>query len=87
MAPLILDWRGNTPIASDSGDIFFSSEDGLAESRYVFLEGNRLSERWPAQAADQPFVIGEVGVGTALNLCLTVAEWLTYRRPGRRCTM
>ena len=82
LAPLTLNWRGDTPIASDSGDIFFSSADGLAESRYVFLEGNRLSERWPAQTADQPFVIGEVGVGTALNLCLTIAEWLTYRRPG-----
>ena len=82
LAPLTLDWRGDTPIASDSGDIFFSSRDGLAESRYVFLEGNRLLERWPAQAADQPFVIGEIGVGTALNLCLTIAEWLTHHRPG-----
>ena len=45
LAPLSLDWRGDTPVARDSGDIFFSTEDGLTESRYVFLEGNRLSER------------------------------------------
>ena len=54
----------------------------MAESQYVFLEGNRLSERWPAQSTDQPFVIGEIGVGTGLNLCLTLAEWLTHQRPG-----
>ncbi len=81
LAPLSLEWRGDTPIASDHGDIFFSTEDGLAESQFVFLEGNRLSERWLAQTADQPFVIAEVGVGTGLNLCLTVAEWLTHSRP------
>ena len=82
LAPLTLDWRGDAPVARDSGDIFFSPEDGIAESQYVFLQGNRLSERWPAQAADQPFVVGEIGVGTGLNLCLTLAEWLTHRRPG-----
>ena len=82
LAPLTLDWRGDAPVARDSGDIFFSPEDGMAESQYVFLEGNRLSERWPAQTTDQPFVIGEIGVGTGLNLCLTLAEWLTHRRPG-----
>ena len=82
LAPLTLDWRGDAPVARDSDDIFFSPEDGIAESQYVFLEGNRLSERWPAQATDQPFVIGEIGVGTGLNLCLTLAEWLTHRRPG-----
>ena len=82
LAPLTLDWRADAPVARDSGDIFFSTEDGLAESRYVFLGGNRLSERWPAQTADQPFVIGEIGLGTGLNLCLTVAEWLRQRRPG-----
>ena len=82
LAPLTLEWRGDVPIARDSGDIFFSTEDGLAESRYVFLEGNRLSERWRAQTTAQPFVIGEIGVGTGLNLCVTVAEWLTHRRPG-----
>ena len=82
LAPLTLDWRGDVPVARDSGDIFFSPEDGIAESQYVFLEGNRLSERWPAQTTDQPFVIGEIGVGTGLNLCLTLAGWLTHRRPG-----
>ena len=82
LAPLTLDWRGDAPVARDSGDIFFSPEDGIAESQYVFLEGNRLSERWSAQTTDQPFVIGEIGVGTGLNLCLTLAEWLTHRRPG-----
>jgi len=40
----------------------------MAESQYVFLEGNRLSERWPAQTTEQAFVGGEIRVGTELNL-------------------
>ena len=71
LAPLTLDWRGDVPVARDSGDIFFSTEDGLAESRYVFLEGNRLSERWQTQTTDQPFVIGEIGVGTGALVVVT----------------
>ena len=31
-----------------------------------------------------PFVISEIGLGTGLNLCLTVAQWLTHRPSGAR---
>lgn len=82
LAPLTLDWRGDAPVARDPGDIFFSTEDGPAESQHMFLGGNRLSERWLVHTTDQPFVIGEIGVGTGLNLCLTLAKWLTHRHPG-----
>ena len=84
LAPLDLDWQGDTPVARDTGDIFFSTEDGLAESDYVFIEGNRLRERWRTEAHDRPFVIGEIGLGTGLNLCLTVAQWLAHRPSGAR---
>ena len=84
LAPLDLDWQGDAPVARDTGDIFFSTEDGLAESDYVFIEGNRLRERWRTEAHDRPFVIGEIGLGTGLNLCLTVAQWLAHRPNGAR---
>ena len=62
----------NTPVSTVFDDIYFSSQDGLAESYYVFQEGNQLWERWLAcqQAA---FVIAETGFGTGLNF-LAVAE-------------
>jgi len=30
-------------------DVYFSVENGLAESRYVFLESNKLKDRWLMQ--------------------------------------
>ena len=34
-----------SPHSARFGDIYYSREDGAGESRYVFLEGNRLAER------------------------------------------
>lgn len=48
-------------------DIYFSPEDGVAETRHVFLAGNGLPDRW--QGRDD-FTIAETGFGTGLNfLC------------------
>ena len=71
-------------MARETGDIFFSTKDGLAESDYVFVEGNRLRERWRSHTENRPFVISEIGLGTGLNLCLTVAQWLAHRPSGAR---
>jgi len=48
-------------------DVYFSAADGMAESRYVFLEGNALPERWSRLAASERFLVGETGFGTGLN--------------------
>jgi tRNA 5-methylaminomethyl-2-thiouridine biosynthesis bifunctional protein len=53
----------------DFGDSYFSRDDGLAESRAVFLAGNHLPEVW---ADRDSFVIGELGFGTGLNV---LAAW------------
>ena len=84
LASAALDWQGNTPVSQAAGDIYFSADDGLAESDYVFIEGNQLRQRWQSHHPDTPFVIAEVGVGTALNVCLTIATWLRHRPPGGR---
>lgn len=55
-------------------DVYFSAEDGLAETRYVFLKGNRLPERWTGR---QRFVIGETGFGTGLNF---LAAWAVFEQ-------
>ena len=47
------------------GDIYFSPEDGLAETTHVFLNGNTLTQAWKEQSH---FTIGETGFGTGLNI-------------------
>ncbi|WP_100642879.1 bifunctional tRNA (5-methylaminomethyl-2-thiouridine)(34)-methyltransferase MnmD/FAD-dependent 5-carboxymethylaminomethyl-2-thiouridine(34) oxidoreductase MnmC [Alteromonas facilis] len=61
-----------TPIAKDYDDVYFSRENGEAETRYVFIDNNQLAQRWTASAA-RSFVIAETGFGTGLNF-LTVAQ-------------
>ncbi|HDL6244478.1 TPA: hypothetical protein PW826_002049, partial [Mannheimia haemolytica] len=36
----------DTPVSEQFDDIYFSTQDGLAESYYVFQEGNQLWEKW-----------------------------------------
>ena len=48
-------------------DVYFSAEDGPAETAHVFLNGNNLAARW--QGAER-FAIGETGFGTGLNFLL-----------------
>lgn len=69
-----LEWRdGGTPVSTAFDDVYFSREDGLAESRYVFLQGNNL----PARAADseKPFHVVELGFGTGLNFLALWQAW------------
>jgi tRNA U34 5-methylaminomethyl-2-thiouridine-forming methyltransferase MnmC len=66
-----IDWRdGRVPISRRFDDPYFSLDDGLAETRHVFLGGNDLPARF---AAD--FHIAELGFGTGLNFLVTVAAW------------
>lgn len=56
----------NTPVSDQFDDVYFSNQDGLAETDYVFLQGNQLWERWLSHQ-DAHFVISETGFGTGLN--------------------
>lgn len=44
-----LDWESidgiEVPISKQFGDVYFSKDNGLLETRHVFLNGNDLSER------------------------------------------
>lgn len=66
-----LDWDDQgRPRSRVFDDVYFSDQSGLEETRYVFLEQNRLAERFAALSADGRLVIGETGFGTGLNfLC------------------
>lgn len=66
-----LDWDDQgRPRSRVFDDVYFSDQSGLDETRYVFLEQNRLAERFAALPAHGRLVIGETGFGTGLNfLC------------------
>lgn len=58
------------------GDIYFSRDNGLAESRAVFLHHNHLPGAW-YQHQRESFTIIELGFGTGLNF---LATWQLFRR-------
>lgn len=61
-----------SPKSKEFDDVYFSADDGLAESEYVFLDGNRLPRKWQEQ---DRFVICETGFGTGLNF---LAAWKRF---------
>lgn len=70
-SPLVLDDQGQ-PRSRLYGDVYFSTLDGLAESRAVFLQGCGLPEAW---AGRRRFTVGELGFGTGLNILALLGLW------------
>lgn len=71
-----LEWDDTAPQATDYGDVYFSIHDGRAETVHVFLDSNRLSERFRDWREARPFVIGETGFGTGLNILCAAQRFL-----------
>ena len=69
----------NTPISDKFDDVYFSNQDGLSESHYVFLEGNQLWERW-VHYQEAHFVIAETGFGTGLNFFAVTTLFREFRQ-------
>ncbi len=66
----MLNWQNGQPFSERFGDVYFSADSGLEETRHVFLHGNFLVQRFAAMQAGDSFCIGETGFGTGLNfLC------------------
>lgn len=71
-----LKWdKTGQPSSDQFGDVYFSKDDGLQESRYVFLQHNQLPERFAALEDGADFVVGETGFGTGLNFLACAALW------------
>lgn len=65
-----MEWLDGQPYSSRFGDVYFSRASGIDETHHVFLDGNRLAERFAGLASRANFAIGETGFGTGLNfLC------------------
>lgn len=74
-----LEWReGDVPVSTRFDDPYFSLENGLEETRHVFLQGNDLPERFC-----DGFHIAELGFGTGLNFLTTLHAWRTASLPGK----
>ena len=73
-----IDWRDGVPIATRFDDPYYSLDNGLAETRHVFLAGNGLPARFEGD-----FHIAELGFGTGLNFLVTWAAWEEAGAPGR----
>lgn len=67
-------FTNGAPVSSRFGDVYFSRENGLAETAHVFHAGCDLPGAW---ANRKTFVIGETGFGTGLNF---LATWDLWRR-------
>ncbi len=66
-----LTWREDRiPVSDQFDDPYFSLQNGLEETRHVFLSGNDL----PARFAPG-FHIAELGFGTGLNLLTVWSAW------------
>lgn len=72
IAPPAVRFDDGVPYSETHADIYYSPQDGLAETRHVFLAGNDLPERWRDR---KHFVIGETGFGTGLNFLATWQSW------------
>lgn len=80
--PAALDWsRPGIPAATDFGDIYFSVDGGLDETRTVFLGGCDLPDKWRTHAV---FTIAELGFGSGLNFLAAWQLWAETARPAQR---
>ncbi len=74
-----LEWRaGDVPVSTHFDDPYFSLENGLAETRHVFLAGNDLPDRFR-----DGFHVAELGFGSGLNFLTTLQAWRAANVSGK----
>ena len=78
-----LDWQLvdgiDVPVSKQFGDVYFSKDNGLLETRHVFLNGNDLTTRLTELKAFEYFCVGETGFGTGLNILALWQLWQQLR--------
>jgi tRNA 5-methylaminomethyl-2-thiouridine biosynthesis bifunctional protein len=80
--PSPLTWRDDgLPLSSLYGDVYFSSDDGLAETQAVYLAGCGLPDAW---AGRRRFTVAELGFGSGLNIAALLMLWREHRPQGGR---
>lgn len=72
LSPRLIWTEDGSPRSGRFDDIYFSGEDGLAESRAVFLTGCGLPDAWAGRTR---FTVAELGFGTGLNIAALLDLW------------
>lgn len=80
-SPLLTWTEEGEPRSGRFGDVYFSRDDGLAETRAVFLEGCGLPDAWMGR---DHFTVAELGFGTGLNIAALLDLWRRTRPEGGR---
>ena len=88
-----IQWQDDTPISTEYGDVYFSKDNGVEETRYVFLQNNHLQSRWQSNSSSNSnhsgnsiysnpasFTIAETGFGTGLNFLCAAQLWRQENR-------
>lgn len=71
-SPQLIWAEDGSPRSGRFGDVYFSKDDGLAETRAVFLEGCGLPQAWQTRPV---FTVAELGFGTGLNIIALIELW------------
>ncbi|WP_428151788.1 tRNA (5-methylaminomethyl-2-thiouridine)(34)-methyltransferase MnmD [Brevundimonas sp.] len=79
--PQLVWTEAGEPRSGRYGDVYFSAEDGLAETRAVFLAGCDLPDAW---AGRRDFTVAELGFGSGLNIAALLDLWRQRRPEGGR---
>ena len=70
-------WDDNQiPLSRYFDDVYFNTDGAVDETRYVFIEGNCLYDRF-LQHQQETFTIGETGFGSGLSFLIT---WQTFKQ-------
>ncbi|WP_339871806.1 FAD-dependent 5-carboxymethylaminomethyl-2-thiouridine(34) oxidoreductase MnmC [uncultured Brevundimonas sp.] len=79
LSPRLIWAEDGSPRSGRFDDVYYSRQDGLAESRAVFLAGCGLPEVWVGRSR---FTVGELGFGTGLNIAALLDLWQRTASPG-----
>ncbi|ANI31396.1 FAD-dependent oxidoreductase [Yersinia entomophaga] len=75
-----LSWNDQgTPVSEQFDDVYFSNQDGLEETRFVFLKGNGFPQRFIEHSSTR-CVVAETGFGTGLNFLTLWQSFAQFRQ-------
>jgi tRNA 5-methylaminomethyl-2-thiouridine biosynthesis bifunctional protein len=79
-----IQWNNHQPYSLDFDDVYYSSDNGLAETEYVFIKHNQLVERFSTLTKPE-FTIIETGFGTGLNFYCAIQYFIDHAPANATC--